>query len=122
MSMSSEPRRSHISHAPVVAMGHFSDGLAAIWTGLVLNMSGFYPLIVFLKSVNDPHYMTTMLSWLIVSLPLFLGVLFGAFGVKERGYQRTSFRLFGIISLGFGVLCFLIPVAASLLYANGIGN
>lgn len=105
-----------ITHTPAVAVGHFSDGLAGIWTGFVMNLAGFYPLIVFLTTLDEPNYLRTTLAWLIVSLPLFIGVICGAFGIKEVGYQKKSLRIFGIASLLFGLTCFLLPMFASVLY------
>jgi hypothetical protein len=116
------PAPSSISHAPAVAFHHFSDGLTAIWWGFVLNLAGVYPLVVFLVSLSNPRHMTTTGSWLAVALLVTLGVIIGAVGVKERGYQPTGVRIFGLASLSFGILLMLVPLAASLLYAYGVGR
>lgn len=110
-----------ISRSPAVAMGNFGDGLIPLWTGFVLNLSGFYPLIIFLTTISDPSFLKTLGAWALVVFPLFIGVVVGAFGIKERGYQSGPFRIFGIASLSFGAFCLLLPAIASLLYANTPG-
>lgn len=119
---SNPPTLPLIIHAPAVAVGHFNDGLASIWWGLVLNLTGLYPLIVFLMTLDDPDHMKTMISWVLVSLFLVIGTLAGSNGVKQKGQQKASIRIFGLISLSIGILFLLIPMFASLLYAFSTGN
>lgn len=116
------PVTSTIPHAPAVAVGRFSDGLGLIWTGLVLNLTGFYPLIVLLMTLDDPRHMNTMGAWLLISPALFTGTILSGFGVKEKGYQKDTMRYFGIASFAVGVFFFFVPVIASVLYGLGIGN
>lgn len=116
------PDTSPIPHAPAVAVGRFSDGLGLIWTGLVLNLTGFYPLIVLLMTLGNPRHMETMAAWLLISPALFAGTILSGFGVKEKGYQKDTMRYFGIASFAVGVFFFFVPVIASVLYGLGIGN
>lgn len=111
-----------ISFSPAVAIGHYRSGLGFIWTGLILSLSGIYPLYAFLSTLNDPALLPTLTIWTIFSFPIGLGVLIGGFGMKEKGYQKTPIRVFGISSVVFGSICLLIPVFASLLLASGAGT
>lgn len=111
-----------ITHSPAVAVGRFNDGLTGIWTGFVMNLAGFYPMIVFLTTLDEPSYLKTVISWLIVSLPLLIGVICGAFGIKEKGYQKQSLRVFGIVSLCFGLACLMLPMLTSAIYLSGISR
>lgn len=111
-----------IAHAPAVAVGHYSDGLGVLWTGLILNLVGLYPLIVFLSSLDNPRHMTTVGAWLLISPLLFAGTLLCGSGIKEKGYQNESIRIFAIVSFFVGILLFFTPVVASVLYGLGIGN
>lgn len=113
---------SPIVHAPAVAVGRFSDVSGLIWTGLVLNLAGLYPLFVFLFSLDNPRHMDTVGAWLLISPLLFIGTMLCGSGIKEKGYQNESIRLFASISFFIGILFFFIPVVASLLYGLGIGN
>jgi hypothetical protein len=111
-----------ITHAPAVAVGHYSDGLGVLWTGLILNLAGLYPLIVFLASLSNPRHMTTVGAWLLISPLLFIGTLLCGSGIKEKGYQNESIRIFATVSFFVGILLFFTPVVASILYGFGIGN
>lgn len=113
---------SPITHAPAVAVGRFSSGLGMIWTGLILNLVGLYPLLVLLSSLSQPHFMTTVGAWLVVSPFFFIGAIMSASGVKEKGYQNLSIRIFAVVSFFIGILFFFIPVVASLLYGLRIGT
>ena len=111
-----------ISHIPAVPVGNFSDGIAFIWTGFLLNLAGIYPLFVFLSTLSDPRHMNTLGAWLLVSLALIGGIIAGACGLKEKGYQQDHVRFLAIGSLSVGILFCCIPLAASVMYAFGIGN
>lgn len=117
-----QPPVSAIVHAPAVAVGRFSGGLGMIWTGLILNLVGLYPLFILLSSLGSPHHMTTVGTWLLVSPLLFIGTMLSGSGIKEKGYQNTSIRIFAIVSFFVGILFFFIPVVASLLYGLRIGH
>lgn len=113
---------SPIVHAPAVAVKGFSDVSGVLWTGLVLNLSGLYPLFVLLFSLDNPRHMDTVGAWILVSALLFTGTMLSGSAIKEKGHQDESIRLFAIVSFFVGILFFFIPVVASLLYGLGIGN
>ena len=110
------------THTPAVAVGSYSDGLKQIWWGLCLNLTGLFPLTVLLTSLNHPNNLVTLGSWLLVSPLLVIGIVLSGFGVKDKGYQKKPIRIFGAVSLCAGSLLFLIPLAASVLLASGIGS
>jgi hypothetical protein len=117
------PELPAIVRSPAVAVVSYKDGVGTIWTGFVLALSGLYPLVTLLTTLGNPRHMNTMGSWLLVSLVMFAGIIVLGFGVKEKGYQKDSIRVFGISAFSAAVLLFLItPVTASLMYAFGIGN
>jgi hypothetical protein len=116
------PSESPIRHNPNVAVGFFSDGVKAIWIGLILNLAGLYPLFILLDTLDNPRHMTTVGSWILVSPALFAGIITLAFGLKEKGYQEKTVRILGISVFFVSIALFLIPLVASLMYASGIGN
>lgn len=113
---------SPIVHAPAVAVGRFNSGLGLIWSGVILNLVGLYPLFLLISSFANPRHMVTVGAWLLVSPLLFIGTLLSGSGIKEKGYQNNSIRIFGIVSFFVGIVLFFIPVIASLLYGMRIGS
>jgi hypothetical protein len=113
---------SPIVHAPAVAVAGFSDVSGFLWTGLVLNLTGLYPLFILLFSLDNPRHMDTVGAWILVSAFLFIGTMLSGSAIKEKGHQNESIRLFAIVSFFVGILFFFIPVIASVLYGLGIGN
>ena len=111
------------SRSSAVAVGNFHDGVTAIWTGVVLLLTGIYPLVTLLRTLDNPRFMNTLGDWLLVSVPMIVGLIILGFGVKEKGYQKNSIRIFGLISFFVGILLFSVtPTIASILYGTGSGN
>lgn len=113
---------SPIRHTSAVAVGAFSDGVKSIWVGLILSLTGVYPLFVLLNTLGNPRHMDTVGAWVLVSPALFAGVITVAFGVKEKGFQEKSIRTLGISVFWITIAFLVLPFVASVMYASGIGN
>lgn len=120
-----ENQESTMSPKPIihsVARNNPKQELISISIACGMILTGMYPLVVFLSTMNNPDLQQTLVAWIASAFTLVWGTLLAGAKVKAKGHQKESIRIFGLVSFFTGILLFSIPLVAAILLASGRGN